>query len=105
MIWRMSNDSIHIGNVVQSQVKKSGIKIAELARRINKSRRFIYVLFENRNAPLHYVEEIGNALHYDFSNEIAGINKTKEIEVCWKDKYISLLEEHNELLKQIFIKV
>jgi hypothetical protein len=95
----MNNDSIHIGNIVQNQVKKSGIKIAELARRINKSRRFIYVLFENKNAPLHYVQEIGNALHYDFSSEISGIDKTKEIEVCWKDKYISLLEEHQQLLK------
>jgi hypothetical protein len=95
----MNNDYIHIGNIVQNQVKNSGIKIAELARRINKSRRFIYVLFENKNAPLHYVQEIGNALHYDFSSEISGIDKTKEIEVCWKDKYISLLEEHQQLLK------
>lgn len=104
MIYRMNNDSIHIGNIVQNQVKKSGIKIAELARRINKSRRFIYILFENKDAPLHYVEKIGNALHYDFSSEISGINKIKEIEVCWKDKYISLLEEHNELLKKYYDK-
>lgn len=100
----MNNDYIHIGNIVQEQVKKSGIKIAELARRINKSRRFVYILFENRNAPLHYVEEIGDALHYDFSSEISGINKAKEIEVCWKDKYISLLEEHNKLLKKMLAK-
>jgi hypothetical protein len=44
----MNNDSIHIGNIVQSQVKKSGIKIAELARRIDKSRRFLYILFEKK---------------------------------------------------------
>ena len=100
----MNNDSIHIGNIVQNQVKKSGIKIAELARIMNKSRRFIYILFENKNAPLHYVQEIGNALHYDFSSEISGIDKTKEIELCWKDKYLKLLEEHNELLKKYYAK-
>lgn len=100
MIYLMNNDCIHIGNIVQKQVKKSGIKIAELARILKKSRRFIYILFENKNPPLHYVEQIGNVLHYDFSTEISGIEKTKEIEVCWKDKYISLLEEHNELLKK-----
>jgi hypothetical protein len=100
----MNNDSIHIGNIVQNQVKKSGIKIAELARRINKSRRFIYVLFENKNAPLHYVQEIGNAIHYDFSSEISGIDKSKEVEFSWKDKYLKLLEEHNELLKKYYGK-
>jgi hypothetical protein len=100
----MNNDSIHIGNIVQNQVKKSGIKIAELARRINKSRRFIYILFENKNAPLHYVQEIGNAIHYDFSSEISGIDKSKEVEFSWKDKYLKLLEEHNELLKKYYGK-
>ena len=100
----MNNDSIHIGNIVQNQVKKSGIKIAELARRINKSRRFIYVLFDNKNAPLHYVQEIGNAIHYDFSSEISGIDKSKEVEFSWKDKYLKLLEEHNELLKKYYGK-
>jgi hypothetical protein len=100
----MNNDSIHIGSIVEKHVKKSGIKIAELARRINKSRRFIYVLFENKNAPLHYVQEIGNAIHYDFSSEISGIDKSKEVEFSWKDKYLKLLEEHNELLKKYYGK-
>jgi hypothetical protein len=100
----MNNDSIHIGSIVEKHVKKSGIKIAELARRINKSRRFIYILFENKNAPLHYVEEIGNAIHYDFSSEISGIDKGKQVELSWKDKYISLLEEHNQFLKKMLSK-
>jgi hypothetical protein len=102
----MNNDSIHIGSIIESKVKQNGIKIAVLARKINKSRRFIYILFANKKVPLHYVKQIGNVLNYDFSSEISGIQKTKEndFDFDFKNKYLKLLEEHNELLKKYYEK-
>lgn len=102
----MSNNLIHRGKIVKDAVVNSGIKISRLARNISKSRRFIYNMFEKESIPLHYVKMIGDAINYDFSNEIVELKKNTESHQennylinIWKEKYINLLEEHNILLK------
>lgn len=98
---------VHRGQIVEKAVKNSGIKISELSRKLDKSRRFVYILFGNEIAPLHYVRKIGIIINYNFSKEIPELEEDlglSENDMSWKDKYISLLEEHNQFLKKMLIK-
>lgn len=45
----------HKGEVVEKAVRESGFPIAELARRMKKSRRHIYNMFENPNLSLEEI--------------------------------------------------
>lgn len=105
----MNNKIIHRGEIVRKAVKNSGIKISELSRKLGKSRRFIYNMFDKELMPFPCIKKIGMIINYNFSNEIPELEDNlglNENEMCWKDKYINLLEEHHKLLKEYneFIK-
>jgi predicted transcriptional regulator len=102
----------HRGEVVEQAVRTSGIPLTELARRLKKSRRHIYNLFENPNVSLDDILQIGKIIHHDFSDDFPEIytsvkadssenllfdNKSPEY---WKDKYLQLLEKYNKLLEK-----
>jgi hypothetical protein len=99
----------HRGEIIKEAVYKSGFPITELAKRMGKSRRWVYLLFENPMVSIDTLLQIGTIIHYDFSEEIetlkphvlndTSINYNKE-ETYWKNKYLKLLEEYNELLKK-----
>jgi len=108
------------GAIVEKVVRRSGISIAELARRVDINRRSIYNWFEQESLSIDIICKIGNALDYDFSadfpelfanhnlSSISNRNaQQREAEVTlnyWKNKYISLLEKYNELLQVEKIK-
>jgi transcriptional regulator with XRE-family HTH domain len=99
----------HRGEIIKEAVYKSGFPITALAKRMGKSRRWVYLLFENPIVSIDTLLQIGTIIHYDFSEEIetlkphvlndTSINYNKE-ETYWKNKYLKLLEEYNELLKK-----
>jgi hypothetical protein len=102
----------HRGEIVEKAVRESGFPIAELARRMKKSRRHIYNLFENPNLSLDEILQIGKIIHYDFSELFTEVSKSKSVveepaatygesAVYWKDKYIALLEKYNALLERV----
>jgi predicted transcriptional regulator len=104
----------HRGEIIRSAVYKSGYSITDIAKRLGKSRRWMYLMFENSNVPLDSVIKIGKIIHYDFSEEIkefgVAFNSMNEPQSIyskenlttdyWKDKYLVLLEEYNTLLKK-----
>ena len=110
---------IHRGEIVEQAVRKSGFPITELARRMKRSRRHIYNLFENPNVPLDTILAVGKIIHHDFSKEFKELRhynisdpelnpqdhtgeytvETNSIEY-WKNKYLLLLEKYNELLEK-----
>ena len=70
----------------------------------------MYIMFDNPNVPYETVLAIGKIIHYDFSDEMKTLHsKFSEPEVkykrkdvaYWREKYYTLLEEHNEILKII----
>jgi hypothetical protein len=100
----------HRGEMVEKAVRESGFPIAELARRMKKSRRHIYNLFENPHLSLDEILQIGKIIHVDFSDLFTEVSKTKGLveesvtpygdpAAYWKDKYIALLEKYNALLE------
>jgi hypothetical protein len=109
---------IHRGEIVEKAVRESGFSIVQLAKRMHKSRKWVYNSFENSQLPLDYVLQIGKIIHYDFSLEITEIQRPgrglllvgvpevghvnpEETLEYWKSKYYNLLEEYTEILKSI----
>ena len=100
----------HRGEIVEKAVRASGFPIAELARRMKKSRRHIYNIFENPNLSLDEMLQIGKIIHHDFSAVFTALPKKESLwqdeaatyensAAYWKDKYIALLEKYNSLLE------
>ena len=100
---------IHRGEIVEQAVRSSGHNLSSLAKRLGKSRKWLYDAFENPMLSLEYMLEIGKLIHYDFSDHIPELRRTYVSneepsnlnEPSWKDKYITLLEEHQRLLARL----
>jgi predicted transcriptional regulator len=101
----------HRGEMVEKAVRESGFPISELARRLHKSRRHVYNIFENPHVSIDEILQIGKIIHYDFSEHFTHLRKPEttlpeeQADVAqsvnyWKDKYIALLEKYNQLLEQ-----
>lgn len=107
----------HKGEIIEKAIRQSGYSITKLAKKLGKSARWMYYMFESSNVSIDYILEIGEILHHDFSNDIKELKKYKilnEIQVIeesktiykskqeeleyWKNKYLVLLEKHNQLL-------
>jgi predicted transcriptional regulator len=97
----------HRGEIIKVAVYESGFSITDIAKRLGRSRKWMYIMFENSNVSLDVVLEIGKIIHHDFSEDMpelkSQIRTTQQStalpESYWKDKYLKLLEEYNELLK------
>lgn len=100
---------MHKGQIIQKAVKESAVSITQLAKKLKRSRQWVYNVFENEQVPTDIIIEIGRAIHYDFSRDFKNLKgysakiTTSILEEdnaeYWKQKYISLLEEYNQLLK------
>ena len=73
----------------------------------------MYLLFDNPNIPIDLILQIGKIIYHDFSLEFLEVIQGKKIvnepqntygnndEVAfWNEKYFTLLEQYNVLLKQ-----
>ncbi len=103
----------HRGEIIRKAVYNSGYTITEIAKCIGKSRKWMYLMFENSNVPLDIVLQIGKIIHFDFTVEIKEFNPSQKViekslldskkedndAEYWKNKYLKLLEEYNDLLK------
>jgi predicted transcriptional regulator len=107
----------HRGEIVEKIVRESGYSITKLATKLGKSRRWMYLAFENRNLSIDVILQIGSIIHYDFSTEISDLTfythaqsnqvvddsgrpflKNETEAELWKNKYLDLLEKYNLLL-------
>ena len=104
---------LHRGEVIEKAIRESGYSITTVAQRLGKSRRWMYLLFDNPAVSIELILQIGKIIYHDFSLEFPEVIQGKKIanepqntygnndEVAfWKEKYFTLLEEYNTLLKQ-----
>ena len=107
---------IHRGEIVERAVRQSGMTITEVAKRMNKSRRHLYNIFEDPNVSIDVILQIGKIIYHDFTQDLPELKKevgTLEINepetpyndtksaIYWKDKYLELLERYNSLLEKV----
>jgi hypothetical protein len=107
----------HKGELLKKAVEQSGMNITIIAKKINKSRGWFYSVFKNGKISIDTLLQIGNVIHYDFTSELKELKKYKtndssmtlqepetqyksKDQHVWKEKYLTLLEEHNTLLKK-----
>jgi len=104
----------HRGEIIRKAVYNSGLTITEIAKSIGKSRKWMYLMFENSNVSLDLVLKIGKIIRYDFTADFKELSSSSRIKSelfvsseehepiaeYWKNKYLKLLEEYNELLKK-----
>ncbi|MDG1330844.1 MAG: helix-turn-helix transcriptional regulator [Crocinitomicaceae bacterium] len=107
----------HKGEIIEQAVRESGFSITRLAKRMGKSRRWVYQIFKSRTVPVDYIIAIGKVIHHDFSEDIEdlkhykvsiakqitndpqrGFGTDKDEVEYWKNKYLSVLEKYNDLL-------
>jgi plasmid maintenance system antidote protein VapI len=104
------------GEIVELVIRRNHISISELSRKLKVSRRSIYNWFTQENLSREIIYKIGEVLNHDFSAEFPDMfdramilnhhqNKTTDTEVeelesvtYWRNKYINLLEKHNDFL-------
>ena len=105
---------LHRGEIIEKAIRESGYSITIVAQRLGKSRRWMYLLFENTAVSIELILQIGKIIYHDFSLDFPEIIQGKKVtnepenkghaikeEVSfWKEKYFTLLEEYNALIKQ-----
>jgi|GEM_PF-226961 len=116
---KLKNMEKHYGEIIERTIRRNGYSISELSRVMKVNRRSIYNWFNQPKFKPEIIFKIGCALKHDFSSEfpelfssedfqrVFGSNRlstmglfTDESEKInyWKDKYINLLEEYNQIL-------
>lgn len=102
----------HHGEHVRKVIRDSGLTITALCKKIHKSRRWVYDVFEQKQLSVDILMQIGKALNYDLISdfpEFAKFNQSpygysnetafnEDDHGYWKDKYYGLLEKYSELL-------
>lgn len=105
----------HDGQLVEKALRRNSYNISEVAKLLNVNRRSLYNWFCQSRLKAEVIYKLDAVLGYNFSvdfpelftlNELDRFpgNKTSngdaapERQILWKDKYISLLEEYNDML-------
>ncbi|MBN9293287.1 MAG: hypothetical protein J0G96_04835 [Flavobacteriia bacterium] len=103
---------VHRGEIVEQAVRRSGVPITTIAKRLGRSRRWMYLMFDNPDVPIEIITRIGQIIYYDFHSDFPSLfqkfqaveqvsyDLKHEGEEYWKNKYFALLEEYNSLLKK-----
>lgn len=110
---------MHNGEIVELVIRRHGLSITEVSRRLQVSRRSIYNWFTQQHLALNIICRIGEVLDYDFSVDMpelfnggdnqGSISRSHLKQTMgdyqnsasyWRNKYINLLEKHNDVLNQ-----
>ena len=106
----------HHGEILEQAIRQSAIPISKIAKKTGYTRQHIYNLFQQKSIDLNLILTIGEFIHHDFSDSIQALKKYKQqhraefvanlkeeaasYQADYKQKYFTLLEEHNLLLKK-----
>ena len=76
----------HRGELLRKGIYESGYPITKLAKRMGKSRKWIYLLFEKSNVSIDIMNEIGDIIQFDFfEDKILENNTISNNEEYWKN--------------------
>lgn len=109
---------LHHGQIVERVIRRNGYSISELSRLTHVNRRSVYNWFNQQHLKPEIIFRIGCALKHDFSIEFPHLFSKEDFKIIyegtdveksgeplgrsgtdnWKDKYIHLLEQYNNLL-------
>jgi hypothetical protein len=64
---------LHRGEIIEKAIRESGYSITKVPQRLGKSRRWMYLLFENPTVSIELILQIGKIIYHDFSLEFPEI--------------------------------
>lgn len=126
-MWQLCG-MVHRGEIVEKVVRDSGYPIAKIAKRLGKSRRHVYNIFDNNRLNWDVIMQIGHIINHDFAKEFVELRNTTFVKAASvplivqeangpyvskhrkemdeykteleeiRAKYIELLEKYNALL-------
>lgn len=103
----------HHGKTIEYTLRKNDYNISDLAKSMNVNRRTLYNWFNHETIKKDIVFRIGCIIRHDFSTqfpemfsseEFSVINRPKKQQLLgsdgnfWKNKYLLLLNEYNEIV-------
>ena len=107
----------HRGELLEAAIRKSGIPITRIVNQLKHSRRWLYNQFSRPDVSIDIMLEIGKIIHYNFAQDLPELKQDRRMNGMikegnevgygehsaqfWKDKYMLLLEEYNDLLKSL----
>ncbi|WP_454802678.1 hypothetical protein [Mucilaginibacter phyllosphaerae] len=101
----------HYGKIVEYIIRKNGYSLTQLATELKVNRRTMYNWFQSQQLKTSSIQEIGLVIRHDFSNEFPELFVSEDFQKrnviaanndnVYKDKYIELLEKHNNLLTKL----
>lgn len=65
-----TQNKLHIGHMVKSVFDKSGLSVAEFARRIHCERTNVYAIFERNDIGVEQLLKISVALNHNFFDDV-----------------------------------
>lgn len=98
-----------IGQLINDKLKEKGMKVTELAEKINSSRGNIYDIFKRPNIGIDLLKDISLALNHNFFDDLANnldlIGEWKETDETRKEEAIYLLIQKDipEILHELKI--
>ena len=108
---------VHMGELVEKVIKKTGANVTELASAMGVSRRTIYNWYKEEVISVSILNKLSQEIGYDFTNaeilfgaqqiepdeqlENAVVNQDDKY---WQSRYIELLEQYSELLSNAIKK-
>ena len=81
--------NLHIGQLVKAVFDKSGMSVAELARRIHTARSNVYFIFERPSIDLNQLLDICDALEHNFLDDIQ-VQRGMKSKLCPREIHIDL---------------
>ncbi|MBL4678833.1 MAG: hypothetical protein JKY70_21970 [Mucilaginibacter sp.] len=110
----------HQGQIIEYVVRKNSFNVSNLALQLGINRRTLYNYFGSPSIKPSVILQIGGILRHDFSKEFPNMFTNEEFQKMlnsgpkfnlgiqesveddfYKEKYLSLLEEYNELLTDL----
>jgi hypothetical protein len=101
-------DEIHMGQLLERAIRKTGFRITEIAAALGISRRTIYNWFKLEVIDESIMGRISDVIRHDFSsgkpNAMISLRNADSSplkdDAYWKDKYKNLLERYSNLIKE-----
>ena len=102
-------DKLHMGHILEKDLRRKGLNLSELAIALNITRRTLYNWFSQEVINEPTMERISSVINAEFmprkfnplmlKNTIAFSKHLKD-EAYWQDRYVELLELYSNLLME-----
>lgn len=99
----------HRGELLAKAIAKSQLKKTTIAKMLGCSPRYLYDLVEKESIPNDDMIRFGKALGYDFSVDLPDLmeyinikapEELSNLDLKFREKYFTLMEEHIELIRK-----